>query len=342
MFTFLSAIVLLCINTCLLPFVPVQSFQLNLSLIICISLYECCNDSNYLKSPQYGVSTCHLPHHQHHSVAHPLMQCHCFKLITFVRIRPGRFQSRSYERGTLLAYEQEPCAVLQKNFHFFLPSLVLPSLSIIFRYSPFSFLPTLVHSAFIPSLSHCTCNFGKHLSISLASFELSLNTVFSPHFNQHLCLFVTPQLLFSRSRILKVKIALAQASSRQLPNNQSASWCHTPHVIGSGIKMCRTASARQTQSYRAGPVQCGTHLFTVDVVRTQSALEPWYWSSVNGVIDTLQGLDCISKKFFNYTITVQPLLKGGVWNNKICSCNDWTSQWAISDRLYSSWHGWPQ
>ena len=175
MFTFLSAIVLLCINTCLLPFVPVQSFQLNLSLIICISLYECCNDSNYLKSPQYGVSTCHLPHHQHHSVAHPLMQCHCFKLITFVRIRPGRFQSRSYERGTLLAYEQEPCAVLQKNFHFFLPSLVLPSLSIIFRYSPFSFLPTLVHSAFIPSLSHCTCNFGKHLSISLASFELSLN-----------------------------------------------------------------------------------------------------------------------------------------------------------------------
>ena len=76
-----QAIVLLCINTCLLlPLVPVQSFQLNLSLIICISLYECCNDSNYLKSPQYGVSTCHLPHHQHHPVAHPLMQCHCLNL----------------------------------------------------------------------------------------------------------------------------------------------------------------------------------------------------------------------------------------------------------------------
>ena len=44
-----QAIVLLCINTCLLlPLVHVQSFQLNLSLIICISLYECCNDSNYL------------------------------------------------------------------------------------------------------------------------------------------------------------------------------------------------------------------------------------------------------------------------------------------------------
>ena len=166
-----QAIVLLCINTCLLlPLVPVQSFQLNLSLIICISLYECCNDSNYLKSPQYGVSTCHLPHHQHHSVAHPLMQCHCFKLITFVRIRPGRLQSRSHERGTLLAYEQESCAVLQKKFHFFLPSLVLPSLAIIFRYSPFSFLicpntgpqcihtqPLSLHLQFWQTLEHFTC-----------------------------------------------------------------------------------------------------------------------------------------------------------------------------------------
>ena len=40
----------------------------------------------------------------------------------------------------------------------------------------------------------------------------------------------------------------------------------------------------QTRSYRAGPVQHGTHLFTVDAVRTRCALEPWYWSSVNGVL----------------------------------------------------------
>ena len=87
-------------------------------------------------------------------------------------------------------------------------------------------------------------------------------------------------------------IALALASSR-LPNSQSASWCRTPRAIGSGsegrfclhynIEPCRTIPAHQTRSYRAGLVQHGTHLFTVDAVRTQCALELWCWSSVNGV-----------------------------------------------------------
>ena len=41
--------------------------------------------------------------------------------------------------------------------------------------------------------------------------------------------------------------------------------------------------ARQTQLNRAGPVEHRTHLFKLDVVRAQYPLEPWYWSSVNGV-----------------------------------------------------------
>lgn len=150
---------------------------------------------------------------------------------------------------------------------------------LVFPFRLFDFVPILVPSAFIPSVFHFTHNFGEHLSVSLASFKLSLNIIFSPQFNQLQCVFVTPQHHYFLDQGCSIALALAkQQAAAQWPISllmlhAARDWFWFRRWVRN-IKLCRTVPAHQIQSYYAGPVQHGMHLFTVDAVCAQYALEP--------------------------------------------------------------------
>ena len=244
-----QAIVLLCLNTCL-PFVsllysllyPVQSVQLHQSLHFVVTT----RTTWYLLSGVFGLVTCLI------SIAQlPILwsSVTVVKLITFIRIGSGRlWRGVDYMRGARCWPVSKNPVQCFKNFHLFLPSPVLPCLSIIFQYSPFSFLILSWHWSLVRSYPASfislailanTWAFRLHPSSwawILSSPQTSIN--FSAVSLRH------PTPLFSRSRMLDSSYRLALASSRQLPNGQSASWWRTARAIGSAISQSLSSTTK--------------------------------------------------------------------------------------------------
>ena len=132
-------------------------------------------------------------------------------LYPFILSAPGPYP------GGIIAVSGTRTVVLEWNF---IARIILGSIALLHLFSAICIIATGSHHAIIGPRKGCQlkrlyalCNYGEHLSVLLASFELWLNIIFSPHFNQLQCLFVAPQRHYFLDQGCSIALALASSQS---------------------------------------------------------------------------------------------------------------------------------